>query len=398
MKKLITSIMILSQASLMAAPQVDIAIALDTSGSMQGLITQVRDGLWQTLNNLGEIKKDGEVASLRLALYEYGSGVVGKDQDYLQLLVPLTTDHTQIASKLFATQATGSQEYIGAVVEKALSDLDWSKEGEDFKAIVVAGNETIKQGEAEPMNAASKSLGQDILLNTIFCGPEMITPFSGGFGHFGGGFGGGFEDPATKTADPVVNPIFLEWKELANLGGGQNLSIDQNDVIPYIPSPYDTQIVDLTKSLSSTYLPFGTDGATKYQDYLALDSKVMGSGAGSYMDWGGYVSGNFGTATIATWELVEAAKNTDFDLSKLSEAELPDALKGKSLGEKLDLIKAAADKREQINKEIEALKELRRTFIAEELKKLNTSGKDTFADAFRKMITKQLQDQGFQLN
>jgi len=170
MKKTMTAIALLMSANLFAKPTADIAILLDTSGSMQGLINQVRDGLWQTINGLGEIKKDGEVADLRLALYEYGSGVVSQEANFIQMLAPLTTDHTVIAQKLFATEAKGGTEYSGMAIQMASTDLAFSVDAGDFKSIVIAGNETIYQGPVDPLKAAEDSLSKDILVNSIFAG------------------------------------------------------------------------------------------------------------------------------------------------------------------------------------------------------------------------------------
>ncbi len=121
-KNLITTMMTAASMSLSAAPTADIAIVLDTSGSMQGLINQVRDGLWKTLNSLGELKKDGKKAEVRLALLEYGSGVVPEETNFIQLLTPLTTDHNKLAQALFATKNQGGTEYSGVALKRATED------------------------------------------------------------------------------------------------------------------------------------------------------------------------------------------------------------------------------------------------------------------------------------
>ena len=146
-----------------SAPTADIAILLDTSGSMQGLIDQVRDGLWKTLNGLGILEKDGVKANVRLALFEYGSGVVPAEANFIQLLAPLTSDHTILAQKLFATKAQGSSEYSGMAIDLATDSLGWTKELGDFRSIVIAGNETLKQGPLDALEAARKANGKETL-------------------------------------------------------------------------------------------------------------------------------------------------------------------------------------------------------------------------------------------
>lgn len=389
-------------AAFAAAPTADIAILLDTSGSMDGLITQVRDGLWKTLNSLGDLEKDGEKARLRLALYEYGSGVVTAEANFIQLLTPLTTDHTLLAQALFATKALGGSEYSGMAIDLAASNLAWTKDLGDFKSIVIAGNETIKQGSVEALGAAQVALEKDILVNTIFAGPQTYVSFP----RNGGGFGCQFfcTNPTptpqlpSVPSDPQVNPIFLEWKELANTGGGEVLNIDHNQSQPYIESPFDEEIVSLTASVNETFLPFGELGRNEFQRMVDLDQDIRNSGSGSYMDWGTYRGGSFGQATQSTWDLVSAVDTEEFDLESIKESDLPELLKNKTLEEKRAIIISFKKKREAIEGEITALKLKRSEFVEQRLQDLGNEGEKTFSDAIKAIILKQLQDKGFDLS
>jgi hypothetical protein len=56
-------------------PKVQIAILLDNSGSMEGLINQARTEIWKVVNQFSTAKQHGVAPRLELALYEYGDGV-----------------------------------------------------------------------------------------------------------------------------------------------------------------------------------------------------------------------------------------------------------------------------------------------------------------------------------
>ncbi|MBT3586321.1 MAG: hypothetical protein HN509_15545 [Halobacteriovoraceae bacterium] len=410
MKKLILMALLSSNIAI-AAPSADIAILLDTSGSMQGLINQVRDGLWQTLNNLGEIKKDGEVAELKLALFEYGSGIVPAEANFMQMLSPLTTDHTVIAEKLFATKASGSQEYSGQAIQLAADSLDFSSLLDDFKSIVIAGNETIKQGSVDALEAALAAKEQDILVNTIFAGAQTIQVFPNGGGTWGGGFGCRTRFCPTPIPAPVPAPapapapepefkpntIYLEWKELAKVGGGESLNIDANNAVKHIESPFDDKIILLTEEVNKTYLPYGATGASEYTRMLTLDRQIRSSGNGSYMGWGGYRDGNFGAHTQLNWDLVTASEDPNFDLSAISEEHLPEQLKGKTLAEKKALIKVQSEKRKALKEEIADLQKKRKVYVAEQRQQQNQEEEKDFAAAFHQIILKQLAAKGFQV-
>jgi hypothetical protein len=403
MKKLLLTTLITMQAAF-AAPTADIAILLDTSGSMQGLINQVRDGLWQTLNNLGEIERDGKKAVLRLALFEYGSGSVPAEANFLQVLSPLTTDHTLIAEKLFATKATGSQEFAGAAISRATLDLKWSSKVEDFRSIVIAGNETIHQGPIKALDAIKTALDKDILVNSIFAGAQTVQ--TGGFG--GGGFGGGFGCAFCPIPNPTPNqgevptpifsksPIFSEWELMSKTGNGNTINIDQNNSIPYIESSFDERIVEITIETNTTFLPFGKNGQTEFDRMIDLDRNIRNSGAGSYIGWGSYRGGNFGAATFAKWDLVTALiEDPNFDISSIDEADLPLVLKGLTLKEKMTLINEQVKKRSVLEEESKGLNEKRRLFVESELHDQQGEDQQNFAEAFRDIIVKQLEDKGF---
>jgi Mg-chelatase subunit ChlD len=53
-------------------PLVQIAVLLDTSGSMQGLIEQAKTQLWKLVNEFITAKQDGKTPVVQVALYEYG--------------------------------------------------------------------------------------------------------------------------------------------------------------------------------------------------------------------------------------------------------------------------------------------------------------------------------------
>ncbi|MCF8060259.1 MAG: hypothetical protein K9K67_13240 [Bacteriovoracaceae bacterium] len=398
-KGILTSAILMSlQGHTANAPQADIAILLDTSGSMQGLINQVRDGLWQTLNNLGRVTKDGLDANVRLALYEYGSGVVPEETGFIQLLTPLTTDHTLLAGKLFATEAKGGSEYSGLAISRATTDLKWGELTSDFKSIILAGNETLFQGPVDPFVATSEAVGKGIIVNTVFAGPETLSTGNGG------GFGNGCAfcplpttpNPPVQT-DPVPNSIFLEWKKLATDGLGASLSIDSNQSLPYVESPFDGEIIKLTEAINTTFLPFGPNGQSEFERMINLDRQIRSSGAGTYMDWGSYQGGHFGQLNQSTWDLVSASKVEGFDITLIKETDLPKDMQGESVFEKLEIIRTQRDKRDVLQGNIDALQVKRAEFVAEVHRQNQTDGQKTFADAIKGVIISQLKDAGFTL-
>ena len=277
MKLLILSLLLSTQ--IIAKPKAEIAIVLDTSGSMQSLIQQVRDGLWKTINNLGELERNTEKAALKIALYEYGSGSVDAEAKFIRQLVPLTEDHALIAEKLFSLKAQGSVELMGEVLRRSTNDLKWSSNDFDFKSIIIAGNETIYQGEVDPLQSAQFVKDNGIFLNTVFAGAQ--------------------------------NSIFDQWQSVASFGGGDSTNIDHNNRVQYIETPFDAQIVKLNKAVVETYMPYGVYGQREFDRLRRLDSQISQSGFGSYIEYGNYRSGGFGSVSLESWDLVTAYRNNN---------------------------------------------------------------------------------------
>ena len=79
---------------------IQVALLLDTSGSMSGLIEQAKSQLWQILNTLANTEKENEETKLEIALYQYGSPTYGKRSNQIRQLSGFTTDMDLISKKL----------------------------------------------------------------------------------------------------------------------------------------------------------------------------------------------------------------------------------------------------------------------------------------------------------
>jgi len=130
-------------------PLVQLAILLDNSGSMSGLIEQAKSELWRVVNELTTARQNGRQPRLQVALYTYG------DPPPKQL-DGLTDDLDKISESLFAVSISGGSEYCGQVIRTAVRDLAWSDSPNDLKLIFIAGNEPFSQGPVDYRHACRK--------------------------------------------------------------------------------------------------------------------------------------------------------------------------------------------------------------------------------------------------
>ena len=153
-----------------ATPIVQLAILLDTSGSMDGLINQARTQLWKIVNELATAKQNGKTPNLQVALYEYGKSSIPRSEGHLRQIVALTDDLDKISEELFALRTNGGQEYCGQVIQAATQGLQWAEGDTALKLIYVCGNEAFTQGSVNYKDACKEAIAKGIMVNTIFCG------------------------------------------------------------------------------------------------------------------------------------------------------------------------------------------------------------------------------------
>ena len=77
------------------------AILLDTSNSMDGLINQAKSQLWTIVEQFAKAKKNGQTPLLRVALFEYGNTRLPAAEGYIRQVVPLIDDLDKLSQSLF---------------------------------------------------------------------------------------------------------------------------------------------------------------------------------------------------------------------------------------------------------------------------------------------------------
>src|SRR5687768_6115995 len=118
-----------------------LALLLDTSNSMDGLIDQAKSQLWKIVNEVAAAKgADGNQPNIKIALYEYGNDGLPSSEGYIRQVSGLTEDLDVISEKLFSLRTNGGNEFCGHVINTSLNQLAWSASHADLKMIFIAGN------------------------------------------------------------------------------------------------------------------------------------------------------------------------------------------------------------------------------------------------------------------
>src|SRR5688500_5960805 len=97
-----------------ARRDVDLVIALDVSGSMEGLIESAKQRLWDITNELAQARP---VPALRVAILSYGRPSHGEQSGYVRVDLPFTPDLDAVNATLFAFQTDGGEEYVARAIQ-----------------------------------------------------------------------------------------------------------------------------------------------------------------------------------------------------------------------------------------------------------------------------------------
>ncbi|MDP2175654.1 MAG: vWA domain-containing protein [Bacteroidota bacterium] len=338
---------------------IQLALLLDVSGSMDGLIDQAKSELWSIVNEVAKAKKQGQSTQLEIALYEYGRSNANRDNGYVTKLLDYTSDLDKISEVLFSLRTNGGDEYCGHVIKNALEELQWRGNDSIYRVIFIAGNEPFNQGNISFKTSCANAKEKDIFVNTIHCGDSLTG----------------------------VREFWYEGAELAN---GKYFFIDHNARNYDVKTPFDSLIGVYNDSLNMTYLSYGNKGMAYRENQLKQDenAKNMSSSVKTKRA----VSKSSKIYNNSTWDVTDAyIADTSF-LEKTKEEDLPQILKGKTSKEKKAIVVDFSNKRSKMSKNILNLNIKREEF----LKTINkNSGVKTLGSALIEAIHFQANSKGF---
>ncbi len=348
-------------------PAVDVAILLDTSNSMDGLIRQAKSQLWTIVGQFAKAQKDGQTPLLRVALFEYGNTHLPASEGYIRQVVPLTDDLDKLSEALFALTTQGGDEYCGQVIDEAITRLDWSREPGAYQAIFIAGNEPFTQGSVDYRKACKRAIEAGIVVNTIHCGNHQAG-------------------------------VRGKWQQGAQLAEGEFFNIDQDRAVVHIPCPQDKIIIRLNTELNKTYLWFGTREKRSVWGMNQTAQDTNAEMAGESVAVGRAITKAGKIYTNRNRDLVDSLKEDDNLLSEVGKEELPEAMQSMTPEERKKHVRQTATKRTELQRQIQQLAAEREAYLAKQ-RQLQTAetGGATLGDAVVTAIRKQLARAGFEI-
>jgi len=337
---------------------VDLALVLDTSGSMKSLLDAARAKLWETVNLLATAEPRPR---LRVALLSYGHKGYDRDRGFVQIHTPLTEDLDFVSQQLFALTADGGVEYVGRALKTALDELEWNDSRDGLRVVIVAGNESAEQDpHTDNRSVSSDARREDIVVNTIFCG---------------------------KPDDPVA----FEWEAIALDADGHYSAINSRTSIRFVSTPFDKRLSELSQLMNGTYVPLGEAGTEGLERQKQQDANAIALNASAAAT---RAATKAGALYRNDWDLIDALASGRVDWDSLDESELPEALREMTWRERETHVQQLAEQRADLKRQILELQQERRQFLVEKTGRPGTDA-NSFEGAIQGAIREQAERAGF---
>ena len=233
--------------------QIDVVFAVDTTGSMGGLIDGAKRTVWSIANH---IRKSDSRASLRIGLVAYRD--VG--DDYITKDFALTTDLDAVFAELSSFQADGGgdvPENVDAALDVTLHKMKW-RSGAKKLVFLVGDAPPASRGDVPTFDVLAREAGEkQIIINTIRAGHDQETA--------------------------------MAFQQIASLGRGEFSSIQQDGGVQQIATPYDRKMAELSAKIDETSIIAGDDGVRRA--YAAKMGSVAAAAPAAQADRAAYYGG-----------------------------------------------------------------------------------------------------------
>ncbi len=349
--------------------KIELVFALDTTGSMSGLIEAAKDKIWSIANTMATAKPAPEIKI----------GIVGyrdKGDAYVTTITSMTDDLDLVYQKLmsFAAQGGGdSPESVNQALYDAVHKNDWSSSNKKtYKVIFLVGDAPPHmnyQNDIKYQQTCREASKKGIIINTIQCGNMHGT-----------------------------REI---WEEIASLSDGKYFRVSQGGDSTDYKTPFDKDISMKSKALHGTKLYYGDKkfhrlNKEKLDAVQDIYSKAKPSAIAKRSSFNMSSSGQ--KNLLGEQELVDSVASGKVRLEEIKEGELPSEMQKMSLAERKKHIEIKNKERKQISMDLKALAKKRQAYIRDLVSKEKGRGENSLDMKIYKCIQNQAADKEIKYN
>ena len=276
----------------------EIVFAIDTTGSMSGLLDGAKRRIWSIVN---EIMQSSCRPDVRIGLVAYRD----RGDEYESQILPLTDDLDLVYQTLMSYAADGggdTPEDVRRGLADAIGATGWSPAASGLAQIVFLVGDAPPHDyadEASPEATCAAAVAKGIVIYTIQCGA----------------------DGPTRSA----------WQAIARSGSGTYFAIPSIQTVSAVErTPYDGVLADLGAKLGETYTPYGSAEAQAANS--AKQSKLEREVAlrASRSTAADRAINKAVNASAYSEDFLQGVENGEIDLVKVPQSDLPEDLRGLS--------------------------------------------------------------------
>jgi Mg-chelatase subunit ChlD len=339
----------------------EMVFALDTTGSMGGLIEGAKQRIWGIVN---EVMQSESRPNVRIGLVAYRD----RGDRYVTEVFPMTDNLDAVYTTLMDYRAEGggdTPENVRRALADAVHKAGWSKQSDRIAQVVFlvgdAPPHTDYQDEPDTKKTAVEAKRKGMIVNAIQCG----------------------DISGTKEV----------WQEIAQHGGGRYFAIPQDSGVVAVVTPYDEKLGVLSNQLGGTYVAFGAEGARAAASarQAAAETKIA---ANAPMAAQADRATNKAINSMSyAGDFLQSIENGTLKLEDVRLEELPEELRNLSPAERKQEIEKRQAQRRQIRAEIMQLSKDRAEFIKKERAKSGV--RNSFDSVVAEALKAQLAAKGF---
>jgi Mg-chelatase subunit ChlD len=321
-------------------PKVDVVFALDTTGSMDGLIAAAKEKIWSIATTLASSDPAPEI---RIGLVAYRD----RGDAYVTKVTPLSNDLDSIYATLMDFKAKGGgdgPESVNQALYDAVHGITWSQDPNAYKVVFLIGDAPPHMDYQDdvkyPATIAAAS-AKGIVINAVQAG----------------------QNDSTKR----------QWTQIAQLGDGTYFQVGQSGNAVALATPFDRNLAELSAELDSTRLYYGNDEemVEKQRKMNATDKLHAGSSLASRARRATFNASKSGEANLfGEGELVDDVASGRVDLSDIEHHALPEPIQAMTPAEQKALIKETAAERKELQSRIDDLAEQRNEYLKKKVEEM----------------------------
>jgi Mg-chelatase subunit ChlD len=339
----------------------EMVFALDTTGSMGGLIEGAKQRIWGIVN---EVMQSESRPNVRIGLVAYRD----RGDRYVTEVFSMTDNLDAVYTTLMDYRAEGGgdmPENVRRALADAVHKAGWSKQSDRIAQVVFlvgdAPPHTDYHDEPDTKKTAVEAKRKGMIVNAIQCGN-----ISG-----------------TKEV----------WQDIAQYGGGRYFAIPQDSGVVAVVTPYDEKLGALSNQLGGTYLAFGAGGAraAASANQAAAEAKIAADAPKSAQ--ADRAMNKAINSMSYAGDFLQGLENGTVKLEDVKPEELPEEFRNLSPTERKQEIEKRQAQRRQIRAEIMQLSKDRAEFIKKERAKSGV--RNSFDSVVAEALKAQLSAKGF---